>query len=346
VTATPPRAASGADFDPARLQAYLTARLPGLAGEMRLERIGGGQSNPTYFLSFDNRRLVLRKQPGGDLLPGAHDVAREYRAMAALVDTPVPVPTPVLLETDRGVIGTAFYLMERVDGRIFYDHRLPDLPREHRRDLYFSMADTLAELHAVDWRATDLAGLARPGSFLERQVERWAKPWTGEAGEVRSQGLAIADWLRVHRPTQERAALVHGDLKLSNAICYPTRPAIVAVLDWELFAIGEPMLDLAHTVASIWSTRPEEYGGVMGCDLAALGVPTETEFLARYYAAAKSPARMTRFHQVLALLRAAGIFHGIGQRAKAGVAAAAGAAETARLAEVYLQRAHALITTT
>jgi aminoglycoside phosphotransferase (APT) family kinase protein len=346
VTATPPRAASGADFDPARLQACLTARLPGLAGEMQLERIGGGQSNPTYFLSFDNRRLVLRKQPGGDLLPGAHDVAREYRAMAALVDTPVPVPTPVLLETDRGVIGTAFYLMERVDGRIFYDHRLPDLPREHRRDLYFSMADTLAELHAVDWRATDLAGLARPGSFLERQVERWAMPWTGEVGEVRSQGVAVADWLRADRPTPERAALIHGDLKLSNAICHPIRPAIVAVLDWELFAIGEPMLDLAHTIASIWSTGPDEYGGVMGCDLAALGVPTEAEFLARYYAAAKSPARMTRFHQVLALLRAAGIFHGIGQRAKAGVAAAAGAAETARLAEVYLQRAHALITTT
>lgn len=342
MTVTPPKAASGPDFDAAALRAYLAKRLPELQGEMRLERIGGGQSNPTYFLTFDNRRLVLRKQPNGDLLPGAHDVAREHRAMAALAGSPAPVPKVVLLETDRSVIGTAFYLMERVDGRIFYDHRLPDMPREQRRELFFSTADTLAAIHAVDWRATELAGLARGGSFLERQVERWAKPWTGETGEPQTQGAAIADWLRANRPA-ETAAIVHGDLKLSNAICHPTEPKIVAVLDWELFAIGDPMLDLAHTAASIWSTGPDEYGGVMGCDFAALGLPSEAEFLERYYAAAASPLRATRFHQVLALLRLAGIFHGIGQRAKAGIAAAEGAAETGRLGEVYLQRAHALL---
>jgi len=340
MTVTPPRAASGPDFDAASLRAYLAERLPELEGEMRLERIGGGQSNPTYFLTFDNRRLVLRKQPNGELLPGAHDVAREHKAMAALADTPAPVPRVVLLETDRTVIGTAFYLMERVDGRIFYDHRLPDMPREQRRALYASTADTLAAIHAVDWRATDLAGLARGGSFLERQVERWARPWAAEGGEARAQGGEVAEWLRAHRPA-ETAVIVHGDLKLSNAICHPTEPRIVAVLDWELFTIGDPMLDLAHTAASIWATGPDEYGGVMGCDLDALGLPGEAEFLARYYATAGSALRVTRFHEVLALLRLAGIFHGIGQRAKAGIAAAEGAAETGRLGEVYLQRAHA-----
>jgi aminoglycoside phosphotransferase (APT) family kinase protein len=309
---------------------------------MRLERIGGGQSNPTYFLSFDNRALVLRKQPNGELLPGAHDVAREFRAMAALAGSAVPVPTPVLLEPDRTVIGGAFYLMERVDGRIFYDHGLPGVAPEDRRALIFALAEVMAALHAVDWRATELASLARGGSFLERQVERWARPWAAEAGEARDRAQAIAGWLRANRP-QETAAIVHGDLKLSNVICHPTGPQIIAVLDWELFTIGDPMLDLAHTAASIWRTGPDEYGGVLGCDLDVLGLPAEAEFLERYYAASGSPARLTRFHEVLALLRAAGIFHGIGERAKAGIAAAEGAADTARLGEVYLRRAWELL---
>jgi len=343
MTNAPPKAAGGPDFDPAALRAYLAQKLPDAAGEMRLEAIGGGQSNPTYFVSFDNRRLVLRKQPNGELAPGAHDMSREYRAIAALAPTPVPVPRPVLLETDRSVIGTTFYVMERVDGRIFYDHRLPGLSREERKQLYLSFADALAEIHNLDWRGAGLTDLFRPGSFLERQVERWARPWTGEEGEAKAQGAVVADWLRANRPVDETAVMTHGDFKLSNAIVDPQSPTIVAVLDWELFTIGEPMLDLAYTLAAIWRTKPDEYGGILGCDLAELGIPEEAAFLERYYATARSDARVGQFHYVLGLLRLAGIFHGIGQRAKAGIAAAAGAAETARLGEIYLRRAYDLL---
>jgi aminoglycoside phosphotransferase (APT) family kinase protein len=342
MTAAPPKAASGPDFDPATLRAYLAARLPGAGGEMQLQRIGGGQSNPTYFLTLGERRLVLRKQPNGELAPGAHDVAREHRALAALAGSDVPAPRPVLLETDRGVIGGAFYLMERIDGRIFYDHRLPQLAAAQRRGLYMSLAEALAAIHAFDWRGGGLADLARPGSYLERQVERWARPWTAEAGEARAQAAAVADWLRANRPA-ETQVMVHGDLKLSNAICHPDEPRIVAVLDWELFTIGDPMLDVAHAAASIWATGPDEYGGVLGCDLAALELPDEAAFLERYYAASGSPARVTRFHRMLALLRLAGIFHGIGERAKAGIAAAEGAAQTGALGRVYLRRAYDLL---
>jgi aminoglycoside phosphotransferase (APT) family kinase protein len=325
----------GIDFDPARLRAYLTASLPDVVGEMAVERVGGGQSNPTYFLRFDDAELVLRKKPPGDLPPAAHDVGREFRIQRALRDTDVPVPQVRVYCDDDSVVGTPFYLMERLYGRIFQDAALPDVATADRRDIYLSQVRALAVLHAVDWEAVGLSSLARPGSFLDRQIDRWTRAW---ADERRVDVQAIADWLRDNRPDHEPLTLVHGDFKFTNLVFHQTQPELVGVLDWELAAIGDPLLDVAHIWSAVWATKPEEYGGILGLDLAHLGLPTAEEFTAAY-ASASGGATLGPFHQVLALFRNAGIFRGIGERAAAGNANAANAAERGLMGDVYLDRA-------
>jgi aminoglycoside phosphotransferase (APT) family kinase protein len=331
------------DFDPAALRRYLAAALPEADGDVVLERIGGGQSNPTYFVTVGGTRLVLRKPPAGTLAPGAHDVGREYRILRALAGTAVPVPRPVRYEPDPAVLGTPFYLMARVDGRVFLDAELRAVPATERRFYYVELARVLAELHRVDWQATELAGLARPGSFLGRQVERWGRAW-GPAGGAPAEVGRVVDWLRAHLPDQEDVAIVHGDYKFTNVIFDPERPEIAGVLDWELCAIGDPLLDLAHAWSFTWDTAPAEYGGVLGLDLPGLGIPAADEFFAAYYEASDSPRRLTAFHLALAAFRNAGIFRGIAQRAESGSANAADAAEVGRLDRVYLGRALAVIT--
>ena len=342
---TEPIARAGArtdvDVDPGALRAYLRTALPDADGELGLERIGGGQSNPTYFVTLGDTRLVLRKKPVGDLAPGAHDVGREHRILRALAGTAVPVPAPVLYEDDPTVLGTPFYLMARLDGRVFLDAGLGEVPVGERRACYEELARVLAALHAVDWRATELAGLARPGSFLARQVERWARAW-GPAGDAPAEVGRVVGWLRDHLPEDEQLGIVHGDYKLTNVIFEPARPVIAGVLDWELCAIGDPLLDLAHVWSFTWDTAPEEYGGVLGLDLAAEGLPTAEEFVAAYSAASGGSRRLTPFHLCLAAFRNAGIFHGIAQRAAAGSANAADAADVGRLDRVYLARALAV----
>lgn len=326
------------DFEPAALRAYLQRQRPELAGEMRIERIGGGQSNPTYFLDFDNARLVLRKRPVGDLPAAAHDVRREYRALSALTATPVPVPQPLLLEENVAAIGTAFYLMQRVDGRVFHDATLPEVPKAQRRSYYAALMRNMAQLHKVDFAAVGLGDFARPGSYNRRQIARWAKSWEGEA-EYAPTAERLVAWMNANAPEDERQAIVHGDMKFTNVIFHPEKPEMAGVLDWELFTIGDPMFDVAHVWSALWQTRPGEYGGIMGCDFDALGLPDETQALDAYYAAAGDGRRLTTFYKVLALFRNAGIFHDIGKRAKAGTANSATAERTGRVGAIYLQRA-------
>ena len=326
------------DFDPDRLKACLRERLGPLEGPMRLERIGGGQSNPTFFVSFDNRSLVLRKQPGSNILPSAHAVDREARIMQALATTDVPVPTVLFFHAERDVVGTPFYVMERLHGRVFAEYRSPELSPADRRAAYLSMADTLAKLHRVDWNAIGLADYGKPGNYYERQIARWTKQWRQAMTDPNPWLEKLVDWLpRNMPPPDDLATICHGDFRLGNLMLHASQPRVIAVLDWELSTLGHPLADLAYNVIA-WHTAPEEYGGIMGLDLPALGIPTLDEYLERYYAAWGRRERMSIFHLAFALFRIAVIFEGIAARALAGNAASSNAAQVGKLRLAFARR--------
>jgi len=304
--------------------------------DLDLQRVGGGQSNPTYFVTRGDARLVLRKPPTVVLIKSAHDVAREFRIIRALYGTTVPVPEPVLFVDDVSVLGTPFYIMGRVDGRVHHDAEMPAVEPSRRRPLYAAHARVMAGMHQLDPVTLGLGELARPGSFLDRQVRRWCDVWADD----RSDDIArIRRFLVGTRPDTEASALIHGDFKFNNVVVDAAGQRIVGVLDWELAAIGDPLLDVAHMWAATWATAPREYGGILGVDLAAASLPTVEEYEADYVAAGGSPGGLAVFYRVLALLRYAGIFRGVGQRAVAGAATSADAAERGALADVYLDRA-------
>jgi aminoglycoside phosphotransferase (APT) family kinase protein len=332
-----PRAAAAPEFDPARLDAFLRGALPGLDGPMAIERIAGGQSNPTFFVSYANRRLVLRKQPPGELLPSAHAVDREYRVMRALSGTAVPVPPALLFHEDHEVVGTPFYVMERVEGRVFGTSDMKGAAREERGAMVMSFAETLAALHDVDWREAGLEGFGRPGNYFERQVGRWIRQW--EAARFREiPDLArLAAWLPAHMPPDDGVTtIVHGDYRIGNVMFAPAAPQVVAVLDWELSTLGHPLADVAFACLA-WRSRPEMYGGLLGLDLAALGMPSEAEFVARYLASRRrGPVEPpTTFHLAFAIFRFAVIFEGIAARARVGTAASADAAQVGDLSIAF-----------
>ena len=325
---------------PGALEVFLRERLPGLAGPMRLEKIGGGQSNPTFFVSFDNRRLVLRKKPAGDVLPSAHAVDREYRVMKALAATALPVPPMVLYYAEGDVVGTPFYLMDRVEGRVFNDNSLPNMAPAERREIYLAMADTLSVLHAVDWRAVGLTDFGRPAGYFQRQLRRWKQQW--DLSRMRDNPAIdeLLAWLPQHLPQEGETTLTHGDFKLNNLLFHPTEPRVVAVLDWELSTLGDPLADVAFNTTA-WRTLPQEFGGIRGLDLGTLGIPSELEYLAHYYRTAgrTEPTRQaTPFHWAFALMRWAVIFEGIAARAARGNAVADNAAEVGALATALAHR--------
>jgi aminoglycoside phosphotransferase (APT) family kinase protein len=324
------------DFEPARLKQFLDARFGD--GEIELERIAGGQSNPTYYVDHRGRRMVLRKQPAGPILKGAHAVDREFRVLSALEVTEVPVPRPVLFHAEPDIVGTPFYLMERLVGRVFHDAALPGVRPEERRAIYLAMAGALAKLHAVRPQEVGLADFGRPGNYFERQVARWSKQW----GESETKDIPAIDrlyeWLMRNLPPDDAAvAIAHGDFRLGNLLFHPTEPLVVGILDWELSTLGHPLADLGFC-SMAWHTTPEEYGGIRGLDLATLGIPSQAEFVARYYAEAPRSGPLQPFHIVFSLFRFAVIFVGIADRVRAGTAAAENADRLAPLAARFAER--------
>lgn len=334
--------ASSFGFDPAALDAFLKEKVEGTQGSMAVTPIAGGQSNPTFFVDFPARRLVLRKQPPGELLPSAHAVDREYRIISALAGTDVPVPPAVLFCTDRAVVGTPFYVMERVEGRVFHDCTLPGAAPEERGAMYRSMAETLAAFHNVDFAAIGLADYGKPGNYFARQITRWTRQWELSRTREDENIERLVAWLPAHIPEDDTTRLVHGDYRIGNLMFHPTEPKVVALLDWELSTLGHPLADLAHS-AMAWLSLPQEYGGIKGLDLAALGLPDLETYEAAYFAKARHGAKMTSFHMAFALFRWSVIFEGIAARAKAGNAASQDAAKTGALSAAFAKRAADLI---
>lgn len=324
------------DFDTNALHRFLDAQFG--AGALSLTRIGGGQSNPTYFVDHGGALMVLRKKPNGVTLRGAHAVDREYRVLGALQDTDVPVPRPILYHDDPALLGAPFYLMERVEGRVFHDCALPGLAPGERRAIYLSMAETLARLHAVRPEAVGLGDYGRPGTYFARQIARWSGQWEASNSPPIPALDTLIAWLKAHQPDDDGAsAIAHGDFRLGNLLIHPTEPRVVAVLDWELSTLGHPLADLGFCCMP-WHTDPSEYAGILGLDHGALGIPAQAEFVARYHAVARDTPPLERFHIAFALFRFAVIFVGIAERAQAGTAASREAAELGPLAARFAAR--------
>src|SRR5437667_6518413 len=306
-------------FDPATLERYMREHVAGFTGSLTVRQFRGGQSNPTYYLTAGGKEYVLRRKPPGKLLPSAHAVDREYRVITALGKTGFPVPRTFALCEDETVVGTAFYVMDCVHGRVITDPAIPGVTPRERRLIYESLIDVLARLHTADWQALGLADFGRPGNYFARQLHRWTQQYRASETEKIESMERLIPWLPEHIPPGDETALVHGDFRLGNVIIHPTEPRVVAVLDCELSTLGHPLADLAYYCLPYRFTR--EWEGLADKDLAELGIPTEQEYVAAYCArAGRAAIADWEFCLAFAMFRLAAIAQGIMGRVVAGAA--------------------------
>jgi aminoglycoside phosphotransferase (APT) family kinase protein len=311
-------------FDEAALARYLCGRLPGCDGSLELRQFQGGQSNPTFYVHTDECEYVLRKKPPGKLLPRAHEVEREHRVMSALADTEVPVPRMRLVCQDESIIGTPFFVMDYVPGRIFHDRVMRSGTPADRAAIYEDLARVLGALHRVDWRAAGLDGFGRPEGYMQRQVALWTRQWHAARVEDMPAMDKLAQWLPQHLPPDvEPACIAHGDYRLGNVLLHPTEPRVVAVLDWELATIGHALADLGYTCLTYHlPADPGGMNGVAGEDLTGTGIPDEQAFVASYcrHAGREVPDSLDVF-VVFSMFRLASIVAGVWRRGLDGNAA-------------------------
>jgi aminoglycoside phosphotransferase (APT) family kinase protein len=321
-------------FNEAQLEAYLAAHLPGFAGPLGVRQFSGGQSNPTYLLETPARSYVLRRKPPGITLASAHAVDREFRVLRALSVTGFPVPQPHHYCDNPGVIGSPFYLMERVAGRVLWDPALADVPLAERRAFHEALVRNLARLHALDVGALGLTDFGKPGNAFARQISRWGRQYQAdpEAGRIPDMDLLVG-WLPQHIPPGDDLALVHGDYRLDNVMFAQGSPKVAAVIDWELSTLGHPLADLTYLLL-MYKFPQSLMKSLAGLDPAALGVPTEDEAVALYCQAAGRPLLRERdFYHAYNLFRFAAICHGIRGRMIKGNASSAQAERYARHVE-------------
>jgi aminoglycoside phosphotransferase (APT) family kinase protein len=322
-------------FDPGRLQAFLAARLPGFQGSLRVRQFKGGQSNPTYLLETPSRRYVLRRKPPGNLLPSAHAVDREFRVISALHAHGFPVAEPVLYCGDAGILGTAFYVMDFVEGRVLWEPHMPAADAFERAAVYDAMNAALARLHSYDPAALELQNFGRGENYVARQIERWSKQYRASETERVDEMEELIAWLPLHLPPPVPIRLVHGDYRLDNLILSPSKPEILAVLDWELSTLGDPLADLAYHLMQ-WDMPPSEtgagVGSLVGHDLGRLGIPSRTAYVDAYVArTGLDPRSHLPVYLAYNFFRMAAILQGIVGRARAGTATSESAAAMAPL---------------
>ena len=325
-------------FDSSALQAWLAAHLPGFEGPLSVEQFKGGQSNPTYKLLTPQRAYVMRSKPGpaAKLLASAHAIDREFRVMKALADSDVPVAQMHLLCEDETVIGRAFYIMQFIDGRVLWDQALPTLVPEQRAAVYDEMNRVMAALHSVDLAAVGLLDYGKPGNYFDRQLGRWSKQYVASATESIDEMSRLIAWLPAHIPASARDAsqvsVVHGDYRLDNLVFDHHAARVIAVLDWELSTTGHPLADFSYHCMA-WHIPPGVFRGIGGLDHAALGIPSEREYVRRYCqrtGRADADVVMADWNFYLAynLFRLAAITQGIARRVVDGTAASAQARAT------------------
>ncbi len=307
-------------IDVASLQSFLGFQIS------QVEQFKGGQSNPTYRVTAaDGKRYALRRKPPGKLLPSAHAVDREFRVISALHPTGFPVAKPLVLCEDESVIGTAFYVMDCVEGRVLWDQSLPGMSKAERFAIWDELNKVISRLHLVDYRQVGLEDFGKPGNYIARQVARWTKQYqASETERVEAMDNLIA-WLPKNIPPETGTTVVHGDFRLDNAIYHPTEPRILAVLDWELSTLGDPLADFAYHCMS-WHIPPGQFRGIAGLDLQALGIPTEEQYVAAYCKrvgrGSIDPSHWD-FYLAYNLFRIAAILQGILKRVVDGTAASA-----------------------
>ncbi len=295
---------------------------------VQISILAGGQSNPTYRLQVGPQHLVLRKQPPGQLIAGAHAVDREYKVMHALAGSDVPVPPMLAYCDDAALLGTPFYVMGFLDGRVLMDPALPGMDKAERGALYSEMNRVIAALHQVDINAVGLADFGRHGGYVARQIKRWGQQTAQLSVPINQAMRQLMEWLPQHVPANDETTLVHGDYRLDNLVWHATEPRVIGVLDWELSTLGDPLADLAyHGMA--WRVPPQLWRGMGGQDLTALGIPDEAQYLQMYaQRTGRSPGALWEFYLAFNLFRMAAILYGIAQRAADGTAAAEDAAVT------------------
>lgn len=336
-------------LDVEALDHWLRANMPGYEGPLSLEMFKGGQSNPTYKLNTPARSYVMRAKPGpvAKLLPSAHAIEREYTVMRGLADSEVPVPAMLCLCEDECVIGRAFYVMEFKQGRVLWDQSLPGMTPAQRRDIYLEMNRVIAALHTVQFADKGLAGYGKPGNYFERQIGRWSKQYTASITQAIPEMDQLMEWLPAHIPAMARddsmVSIVHGDYRLDNLMFAPDAPQITAVLDWELSTLGHPLADFSYHCMA-WHIPPGAFRGIGGLDHAALGIPSEQDYIQLYCqrTGLAQPEQLQadwNFYMAYNMFRIAAILQGIAKRVEAGTASSAQAVSSAAGARPLAQMA-------